>query len=213
MLGMFFFGFTFMLFFMSVTVTRHAIKIIELFYRETKVPFFINQRKTRRYIGGIHSTAFQGAWLFIFIGHYRSVTRNISVVGFTFETIYMKSDIVLSAGQIKTAKFAIVNRGVVGLHIAFDADGHFTGDTVIHHVDYPADSTAAVLQGSRAAQYFNLGCTGAVGRYVMVRANTRYVRNIQTILNDFNPRTIVTADHRATGNRAEVSTVHPGRVF
>ena len=161
----------------------------------------------------INSYALSTVPLFIFIGHYRSVTRNISVVGFTFETIYMKSDIVLSAGQIKTAKFAIVNRGVVGLHIAFDADGHFTGDTVIHHVDYPADSTAAVLQGSRAAQYFNLGRTGAVCRYVMVGADTRYIRNIQSILHNLNPWTIVTADHRATGHRAKVSTMHPGRVF
>ena len=213
MLGMFFFGFTFMLFFMMVAVTRHAIKIIKLFYREAKVTFFVYQRQTRREIGGIHCTAFQGARLLIFIGYYRCVPRNIRVVGFTLKTIYMKGDIFLSASQVKAAKLAVVYGGIVGFYIALKAGRYFARDAVIHHVHHAADSATAILQSSRAAQYFNLGRTGAVGRYVMVRANTRYVGHIQTILHNLNPWTIITAYYRATGNRAEVSAVHPGSVF
>ena len=125
----------------------------------------------------------------------------------------MKGDIVLSAVKIKAAKLTVVYGGIVGFHIAFKAGGYFARDAVIHYVDYPTNGTATILQGSRAAQYFNLGRTGAVGRYVMIRANTRNIRNIQAILYNFYPRTIVTADHRATGHRAKVSTMHPGRVF
>ena len=151
--------------------------------------------------------------MLIFIGYYRCVPRNIRVVGFTLKTIYMKGDIFLSASQVKAAKLAVVYGGIVGFYIALKAGRYFARDAVIHHVYYPTDSTAAILQGGRAAQDFNLGRTGTVCRYVMVGANTRYVGHIQTILHDFNPWTIVTADHRATGNRAEVGTVNPGGIF
>ena len=142
------------------------------------------------------------------------VARDVVVAGLAVQAVDVEDQLAVRGGGVHARHrgLLVVAGAEADLGATFD---RFRRDRMGHaafdHVDRAADRAAAVEQGRRALQHFDLVGQEGFDAHRVVDADRRHVAGAQAVAEHLHARAVEAADDRAADARAEVRGLHAGQ--
>ena len=157
---------------------------------------------------------------FAVFGHQRRafrVARDRVVAGLAMQRIEMEGERAAAAIEADHAGGLVIDAAVAQFRAPAERHvGARLRDAAIDHVDRAADRAAAVEQGGRPLQHFDLLGEEGFDRDRVVDADGRHIAGAEAVAQHLHARTVQAADDRSADAGAEVRRLHarqPGHGF